>query len=221
MSKTLLTRYDLLRSFPMAKEADTALLREHITLEEQAAFRDLLGWDFYLKLLEDKLTYPDATKFISGESYLTGAEVYEAGLSYIALQNTLGKPLSDEDYWQLQPTYADADWQELWETYLRRYLSTRVFASAVMFSHYQLSGQGLQKKFSETSEAINQKELQQLLRKAGSDAERWLKIMDKWLCEKATKFPLYTPQNSEEDIVGTGKVKRRKYGFNTRTPSRK
>lgn len=220
---TLITPYEVIKSFSIRESVDPKMLVDHIITAEETMFRNIFGWTFYETLIADLISYVNTSAWIAGVDHVVDDVVMFNNLNYTCIVNTTtAQAPTDSIYWVLSPKFTDTNHEFLWQRYLKRTIAVRVFVDALEFIHFQTGAIGIQKAHSNNTEPIDRRELADLKKNALADYDRNVKRLDEYViaAKSDSLFSNYLGIAYHACQSPTRKRKRRKYyGFNVNPPT--
>ena len=226
---TLASTQDLIDLTPTSQHSYVADRCQFMVSTEEDLFRRCFGWKFYEALLADRYVYSfvagtgirTVTHFAVGANYAVGVFVEAEGRIYECIANvTAAKSVNDATKWNRAAKFQTAANQFLWDRYLGRVICFTVMYGSVMYRAVRDTPQGVLRTYDEgTSKPATLPELMALKSESQTDVDTIIKLMDAYLVENKTSFPLYKSGIDDcTDGCGPKKSMKRNLGFNVEKP---
>lgn len=214
---TLISAYDVVRLFPMRGTTDPARLQPFLQLVEDELANGLLGTQFYADLVADLADLSSATPYSASSAYVLDDLVIHQHLAYQATQAVpANQAPPNTTYWKEADRFQTDQYQVLWSHYLCQLIAWKVAYSSLHTLHYDVGEQGIQKRLTNSSEAINRRELADLKTSLAHNIENWERVMDSWIkAQTGNAFTNYVGR-TEQRVVR--RQRRRHHGFNLKYP---
>ena len=145
-NKTLCTALDVVYENGLDQNIDTNRITPFIYDIEQERARMCFGFEFYDKMLADKIDRGTLEEWTSQAEYVIGNAVIFRGRIYIALITSTGKPINDTTAWAIATTFNVTAYEDLWIKFMRAYLSTEIWVFAFPHVVVQVKATGLVKR---------------------------------------------------------------------------
>jgi len=224
---SLITSKEVVDSTPVANNSYAEMRTEFLILKEEKLFRACFGKDFYADLMNDRVKYRiDGTgdeiyvNFREGTAYAVGVFVLHEGRMYEVTLATTGtqRPSLEvqNEYFKVAPKFATADYNFLWERYLRTIIAFSITESSLFYRHIQDTAKGLLKKFDEgQSRNATYQEVHALKGEYAGDIGDLIENMEAFILDNPLSFPNYRAVLKPCDSGCNNRS--RHYGFNTNT----
>lgn len=223
---SLITAQEVIDNTPVANTSYPDMRGHFIAMKEEKLFRKCFGWDFYIDLMADRVSYKLAggdetyTNFREGVNYAVGAFVLHEGRLYEVTKVTTGtqRPSLEvqNEYFKLAPKFATAEYNYIWERYLKGIIAFSITESSLLYRAIQDTAKGLVKKFDEGStQNANIREVYALKSDYAGDIGDMIRNMEDFIVEN-DDLTVFANYKAILKPCKTGcDSRRRHYGFNT------
>jgi hypothetical protein len=124
----------------------------------------------------------------------------------ITTREILGRLLYDDVKAKFIAQTLNADEIELVDL-LKRAISYRAIADAILFLSMKITAKGIQKLSGENSEAVSTSDMKMLKSELENKAEYFEERVVQYLCKNSNKFPLYGNADNVEGIISTSETR--------------
>jgi len=223
--ETLITPQEIVDYAPVDPNSYSEQRLPFIAMREEKLFRKCLGFDFYKAMMADKVKYGATdcqadvtyTNFTEGKKYVEDDVVIYKNRLYKAKANTTGtQPPTNQGFWILAPRFKSADYNYLWERYLRVILAFSISNDTLFYRIVSDEPTGLVQKKSENFQPITIKDAGRVKQEYQINIDDMMSMMHEFLAENKDIYPDYAPLKTDGNCVNCNINKPRHYGFNTR-----
>lgn len=221
--ETLITPQEIVDNAPVDPVSYGEQRIPFIAVREEKLFLKCMGMDFYKALMADKVKYAmtagtGITVYVNYQetspAHSAGAVVLYKNRLYKAKAAVTTQLPTDQGYWALAPRFETADYNYLWERYLKIILAMTISNETLFYRVVSDSPMGVVQKFEEgKSKPLDVKSVARVKQEYVTDIDDLMHTMDVFLRENAELYPDYAP-NVISNCINCA-PKRRNYGFNT------
>lgn len=229
--ESLITAQEVIDSTPVANTSYPDMRSHFIAMKEEKLFRKCFGWDFYLALMADKVSYKLSggdetyTNFRENVNYTAGVFVLHEGRMYEVTKVTTGtqRPSLEvqNEYFKLAPKFFASEYNYIWQRYLKGIIAFSITESSLFYRAIQDTAKGLVKKFDEgQTQNANIREVYALKSEYAGDIGDMIKNMEDFILDNKD-LTVFANYSAVLKPCTTGcENRRRHYGFNTNQSNR-
>lgn len=139
----LISAYEVINASPVKRDYPTShicVMKDNIVMD---IFRNCFSLDFLTELVNDKRPTSGAINYSSGTAYdLDDVVIFDAVL-YKSLAAANNAPLTDESKWARQPKFVKTCYNDLWDSFLLKFLAFRIIYGSAEYNSYQAGSKGI------------------------------------------------------------------------------
>jgi hypothetical protein len=223
---SLITSQEVIDNTPVSGSSVPSMRTHFIAMKEEKLFRKCFGWEFYLALMADKVSYKLSggdetyTAFREGVNYSVGDFLLHEGRLYEVTKVTTGtqRPSLEvqNEYFKLAPKFHSPEYNYLWERYLKGIIAFSITESSLLYRAIQDTAKGLVKKYDEgQTQNANIREVYALKSDYAGDIGDLIRNMEDFILENKD-LDVFSKYKAIAAPCESGcQSRRRHYGFNT------
>lgn len=139
----LISAYEIINAAPVKRDYPTSnicVMKDNIVMD---IFRTCFSLEFLQELVDNKRSTAGALNYVSGTAYDQNDLVLFDGIIYKSLADANNYPLTDESKWIRQPKFEKTCYNDLWDSFMIKFLAFRIVYASVEYNSFQAGAKGI------------------------------------------------------------------------------